>query len=599
MLLDRTGIMFAMPKSKFSLHPLRAVRSGRAGLWVALALALTQPVDLAAQNPADPAPAPAPAVVKPYVITLDGMVNEVMQDRLERQATQAISEGATIIVLEMDTWGGAVGPALEMCDVVKNLSVPTIAWVNPKAISAGAMISVACNQIVASERGRIGDCAPIRGDGQDLAATEREKIETVIREEFRDSARRNGYSLTLSTAMVTLGPAVYQIRHQDTGRVRYIFETDLAAWGLDQPDVDQMPAAIAPKEPLEIDQPQPQVPDEIRRMLQPGAVPEDQPEDDAEQPAVAPAAPAQEPGELPFDVGRWTIERRVLAENQLLTMSQDEAIDLGFVRQIVRDDTELAAYLKADGRDLRRLEANWSEKMVGWLTSPFVQGILTIVLLMALYSEMQSPGLGLPGAIALGAAVLLMGAPYLAGLAEAWEIIIVFVGFILLAVEIFVLPGFGIAGISGLCLIFMGMVLTFVPNEPGPGFLPSLPGTWDAIGQGMMTILISGVISIFGMSLLARHFGKIPILNRIILTAQQTALATPGGSTSAGVGGAGGDVDVHPGDTGTTLSELRPIGRAQIKDQTHDVVSTAGWIAAGTAIRVVAVRGSRIEVQES
>ena len=570
-------------------------------------LAFALPVPTAAQDPPAPDFAPDPLapqalVVKPYIIILDGMVNEVMQDRLDRQTEHAIANGATVIVLQMDTWGGMVGPALEMCDVIKNLPVPTIAWVNPKAISAGAMISVACDQIIATERGRLGDCAPIRGDGKALAKTEREKIETVIREEFRDSARRNGYSLTLSTAMVTLGPAVYQIRHTETGEVRYVFEPELIAYGLRIPKKGEMPAAIKQKAPVEVEQPDQQVPEELRRMFQPGGgggANEPKDEKPEAEPAGDPAAPAQDVHQLPFDPGKWKIDRRVLAENQLLTMSQDEAVDLGFVRQIVRNDRELAKYLNADQSDMARLDANWSEKMVGWLTSPFVRGILTIVLLMALYSEMQAPGLGLAGAVALGAAVILLGAPYLAGLAQAWEIIIVFVGFVLLAVEIFVIPGFGVAGISGLIMIFLGLVLTFVPNEPGPGFLPSLPGTWSAISDGLFTMLVAGVLSLVGMAILTRYFGKIPVLNRIILTAEQASLATAGGETSAGVGGAGDEVDVHAGDRGAATSQLRPIGRADINNQTFDVVTTGKWIDRGTPIKVVAVRGNRIEVEEA
>jgi membrane-bound serine protease (ClpP class) len=101
--------------------------------------------------------------------------------------------------------------------------------------------------------------------------------------------------------------------------------------------------------------------------------------------------------------------------------------------------------------ELLRQQPNWSEDLVAWLTSPFVRGILSIILLMALYSEMQAPGLGLAGGVALLAAAILFGAPYLTGLAEAWEIIIVVVGLALLAVEIFFIPGFGVAGISACC----------------------------------------------------------------------------------------------------------------------------------------------------
>ncbi len=582
----------------------RVIRPGLllAGLLVWLPLAVGQ-----AENPA-PAPhapvdqPPPDQPGKPYIITLDGMVNEVMHDRLIRQTDMAQSEGASVIVLEMDTWGGMVGPALEMCDVIKNIQTPIIAWVHPKAISAGAMISVACDRIIVAERARLGDCAPIAGSGQAMAPTEREKIETVIREEFRDSARRNGYALTLSTAMVTLGPAVYQIRHRQTGQVRYVFRDQLRGYGLDEPDDAQLPAAVQPKEDDEQfdqpDQPGQNVIEQLQKALQPEDQPDDQ-ADDADDDAE-PAAPAQAPEQMPFDPGQWTLERRVLAENQLLTMSQDEAIDLGFARQIVRDDGELAAYLGVQAADMVRLEANWSEKMVSWLTSPFVRGILTIVLLMALYSEMSAPGLGFAGIVAIVAGVILLGAPYLAGLAEAWEIILVGVGIALLAVEIFVIPGFGVAGIAGLACMFIGLLLTFVEAEPGDGWVPALPGTWDALGEGMITILVASVLAMIGISFLSRYFGTIPLLNRIILTDAQASAASGGGAgTSAGAGGWGQSVNLEPGDTGVALGDLRPIGRAEINGQTHDVITAGGWIEDGSAIRVARIAGSRVEVEEA
>jgi membrane-bound serine protease (ClpP class) len=542
-----------------------------------------------------------PAQAKPYIITLDGMVNEVMQERLQRQIKQAQDGGATVIILEMDTWGGLVGAALEMCDIIKNTKTPIIAWVNPKAISAGAMISVACNEIIVAERGRIGDCAPIAGGGQQLKATEREKIETVIREEFRDSARRNGYSLTLSTAMVTLGPAVYQLRHNDNGLVRYVYEDQLAGYGVDKPNADELPAAIQPKK-------QEDLPEELRQPEQPGQgvleelakragaqqdKPKEEPVEEDDGPIAAPEA------EQPFDPGRWTLERRVLGEKQLLTMSQSEAIDLGFAKQIVRDDVELAKYLGVQPSDMQRLEANWSEQMVSWLTSPFVRGILTLILLMALYSEMQAPGLGFAGLVAIVAGVILMGAPYLAGLAEAWEIVLVALGLGLLAVEIFVLPGFGVAGISGLILMFVGLLLTFIETEPGPGFLPSLPGTWDALGEGVITIMVAGIASIVGISILTRYFGAIPVLNKIILTAEQNPLVVAGGgATSAGVGGVGDTVNASVGDTGTALGDLRPIGRAEFDGQTLEVTSS-GYIEHGATVKITRISGSRIEVEEA
>lgn len=609
-----------------------------AGLWLLpLAGQTAQTTDGSSTEPDSPAEAEsesAAAPARPFgevdrvaIITLGGMVNEVMQTRLIRQSEEAINDGADVIVLEMDTWGGLAVAALEMCDHIKRLEVPTVAWVNPKAISAGAMISVACDQIVVAPRARIGDSAPISGGGAAMGETEREKIETVIREEFRDSAERNGYPVTLAEAMVTRGPAIYQIRNRVTDELRYVRANELYRYQLEIPEAGESSAGLnagaeaaasiasAGGAPARTQMPSDLLRDLMKQLEEGGEEGQqssDQPEEDAEQSAAGvpeaetPPAPqssesAERESDDAADAGDWVLVKRVLGEDKLLTLSQDEALEFGFAERVVSDDAELAGYLGTQSESLQRLEATWSEKMVAFLTHPAVRGLLTIIMLMGLYSEMQAPGIGFAGLMALLAGGLLFGAPYLAGMAQWWEILLVVAGIALIVVEIFVIPGFGVAGISGIVLILFGLVLTFVPEDPGPGPWPTLEGTWDALATGLLTVLIAMVVSLIGMALLTRFFGSIPLFNRLVLaSSQQSTGREPSQTVSAGIGGTGSaPEEVEVGDRGVARGPLRPGGRAEINGQIIDVVSVGGWIDSGAPVRVHKVRGSRVEVEEA
>ncbi len=549
------------------------------------------------QTSDDPVPPPgaapaADATVVP-IIRLNGMVSRVMQDRLERQAREARNDGARTIVLEMDTWGGDAIAALEMSDFVKNLRPRVVAWVNPKAISAGAMISLAADDIVMAERSRIGDCMPISGSGQTLGAAEREKIETVIREEFRDSARRHGYPMALCVAMVTRGPAVYEIQHRENSEVRYIPGTELGAYGLSDAEAAAAPVKPPPK-PEPADESADEASEPFRKLAEQFTGQSAQkPEPDA--PITAESAPTVE---RPYDKGKWRVLRRVVGEKQLLTMSQSEAMDYGFAKRIVSDPSGLAAYLGVEPSRFRVVEANWSEEMVAFLTHPLMRGLLTIVMLMGLYSEMQAPGLGFPGGIAVVAFLLLVGAPYLAGLANMLEILAIVLGLLLLAVEVFVLPGFGVSGVTGLILIFVGLLMTFVPE--GRHFTPpDLPGTWEALRNGLLTLIVSLALACVGFFFLTKFFGQVPLINRLVLGDEQKPMSAAFGNRQTDTATL---APVRVGDEGESLAELHPSGRAQFGDQPVDVVSVVsvgGWIEAGRKIRVVEVHGNRIVVEEA
>jgi membrane-bound serine protease (ClpP class) len=476
-----------------------------------------------------------------FVIPIRGAIDDVVLESLKRRVAMAEAAGAKTVVLEMDTPGGLVSSALSICTFLKTTKMQTVAWVNPHAYSAGAMISVACNQIVMGPRGSIGDCAPIMlsdsGGLQSIGKTERKKIESPILEEFRHSAKRNGYPLVLCEAMVRLGPAIYELRSTADKTRSFVTEDELEHYGVKASD------------------------------------------------AITGAKPKTD--------AKYQLVKKVLAEDELLTMSQDEAIEYGFARKIIADDKELATFLGAPDAPIVRVEATWSEGLTSWLTSPLVRGVLITILMVCGYMELQAPGISLPGALALGALIILIGAPFITGLADMVDVLLILGGVALIAVEIFLLPGTIVPGVLGGAMVLIGLLMSFVPPEPGR-WLPSMPGSVSMLEQGLLTVVMSVTAGVVLCIFLARHMGALPIFNRLILTSPRTEAAIAAERAISQSSAA-----VIVGDTGRVTSTLRPVGVADFGGRPVQVVSVGRHITAGAVVRVVRTIGNEVIVEEA
>ena len=512
------------------------------GVVVASAATLLCAAPLAAQNQSKPTSA--------AIIPITGEINDIVFDSIERRVSEARADGATTIVFEMDTPGGLVTSALNIVRLIKKLpdeGIRTVAWVHDEAFSAGALISVATQEILISRAGSIGDCAPIMisqtGELETVGDTERAKIESPILQSFRDSAIVNGYDPLLCRAMVTVGVEVWWVEHVESGERQFV-------------DSEKKTTLIDNLEPEAREW---RLVEEYRDSRTGKAVPVDQP-----------------------------IDR----EDALLTLSENEAIAYGFASAVVSNLADLKEQLQIVG-DIPRLEATGWEKFAIWLNSPLVRGILFVLVLLGGYIEFQSPGLILPGAVALISLAVFLGAPYAAGLADIWTIILLLVGVILLAVEIFIIPGFGIAGVSGILLILVAFVGTFVPTEPGmpPLAWPNLAGTWEAIKTGIMVLASSVIIAITGIALLARFLPTMPLGRGVVLGAGESANAE-----------AVALADAHPnialvGDVGIVTGDLRPGGQARFGRHIVDVHSQGEYVDAGRRVQVIERDGFQITVR--
>ncbi len=507
------------------------------------------------------------------IIPIEGMIYDFTLESLQRRVDRALAAGATVIVVELDTPGGVVTSAIDICKYLKTLGVPTVAWINDQAYSAGTMIASACDFIVMSPSSTFGDSAPVTPAG-DMAPTERLKALSPVLAEYKDNATANGYDYAAFHAMCVVGIELYYVENVATGERRIVNQTDFDILVNDVPFDEAMATHVRADAGD----------DEVLQIARP-----------------TPTFGATESGAwravetLPSGT---TLPNGLIHDGTTLyTLSQSEAIDLGLAVKIVANDADLKSMLGA--ASITAVQQTWSESLAGFLTNPFVRGVLVLCVLVGAYVEFQSPGLGFPGGVAAIALVVLLGAPFVVGLAEVWHLLLMLIGIVLLAVELIATPTFGLLGIAGIVMILSGLALSIVPTgNSGPLPLPA-PGTGPLLLRSSVSTLAAFVIAGVAMAVLTRFYGSIPILNRLILTNEP---ANPPGVSAprdaiAGDHVFGGAGVVAVGVTGlVTESGLRPSGRVEINGQLVDAVSTGDFLDPGTAVRVTEVSGNRVVV---
>ncbi len=489
------------------------------------------------------------------VVPISGEISDVTTESIERRVQLARDAGAQVIVFEIDTPGGAVTAALDICDFIKNLTdVYTVAWVHTQAISAGSMISMACQEIVMSPASSIGDCGVLMGTPVGVQAVPEElraKAESPVLAQFRDSANRFGYPRLLCEALVVKERVVWWLENIETGEREFVDNTV--------------------KE----------------NRIGPGLDPTTQPAGD--QPRTWKLAESYLD---PVTQREVPVKQPIVDGFELLTMSQGEAIVYGFARGIVAGESDLRGRYNLASQ-LSWFHFTWSEVLVRYMTSMPVRIFLLVIILLGAYVEFHTPGVGLPGLVALIALAVFVGAPYLTGLASAWELIFIVLGIVLLLLELLVIPGFGIAGIAGVVLILLGMFWTFVPAEPGPWrVVPELPATWQAMKSAAMAMMTAILLSAVAMWYIAKWLPQTSLGRQLVLSGELAREQTiRAGATAVET------VAVDVGDRGVAKSVLRPAGKARLRGEVRDVVTQGEMIEPGTAIEVVAVSGNHIVVQ--
>ncbi|MHC4637096.1 MAG: NfeD family protein, partial [Planctomycetota bacterium] len=360
---------------------------------------------------------------KAAVIICQGMIDDGLYESIKRRTDMALAEGAEYLIYEIGTYGGLVKSADDISkyfiqDV--NKKAHTVAYVATEAISAGAMISVSCEDVLMNETATIGCSAPVILGGK-LEGEEREKMESFIRATFKRAAEANNYPEVILEAMVTMQIEVYRVRNIWTGDKEFF---------------------------------------------------------DGEK--------------LPRDENNYDLNNKelIVKKGELLTLTASKALEYDVARGLVTDRQGVLDFLeKRDGvvfeEEPMILYTIWSEELVRWINSPAVMGILVMLAMLGVYMELNTPGVGLPGLVALICIVIIIGSKYIGGLANWLEIALFVVGVALLVIEIFVLPGFGIAGTLGILFIFMGLFGMLVKNPPERLPWPESTMDWNIFANGV------------------------------------------------------------------------------------------------------------------
>lgn len=542
------------------------------------------------------------------IITIEGEITEWTARSVERRMKLAEHAGADAIVFELNTPGGDVRAVLAITTMIKGSAIPnTVAWIRPQAYSGGAIIAFSTREMIASDPATMGDAIPILASPfgiQAMSESERQKLISVIVSDLVDSARRRGYDEKLVQGMVALGVELWLVRHTQTGRQLFIGPEEYRLLFGEPPPGERsrlasvpsgLPSAPAPESrpgelawpPMDADASKPAVRDEAMRF-------------DPATPSLEgmeawiegeQGVPTTRPILTEADRGDWVVVEKLSDGASAFVFQTSDMLRYGLAQDIVQNDEELKAYFGA--KNLLRMDASWSEGLVAFLTSLWVRAVLIVVFIVSLFLEMTSPGLTLPGAVAMVALVLLLAPPMLINLANWWEIAAIAVGVLLIVVEIFVVPGFGIFGVAGLLALFGGLVGTFLPDG---GFFPDTPAQREDLLFGVTSVVLALGTSVVLMYFVSRHFGSLPILNRLVLKDGEVDEATHGDDLLAAFG-SGDEAPVRPGMLGVAITPLRPSGRAEIADRLVDVVADIGYIPAGAPVRVTSVTPFRTGVE--
>ncbi len=275
--------------------------------------------------------------------------------------------------------------------------------------------------------------------------------------------------------------------------------------------------------------------------------------------------------------------KQVVAKGKLLTLSDTEALEYGLsIGSVGSREEALALFTSTPGTAIRE-ETDWSEGLVRLLSSGPASVILIIVGMVALYMAFKIPGLGAPEVVAILCFGLLFFSKFMIGMAGMTEVLLFAGGVMLVAIEIFLIPGFGVVGVLGLLCIVISLILAFQNFT-----IPQYPFQVMILVKNMGLVFGSLLAATVLFMMLVRFMPKTPFLKGLVLNAQQTRAAgnVAKSAEQRGLIGKGG----------RALSTLRPSGRAEIAGEPLNVMSDGEYIEAGEEVVVIDVKGNSIFV---
>lgn len=410
-----------------------------------------------------------------YVGYIDDEIDLGLAPYISRVISEAEKENADAIIFKINTFGGRVDAATQIKDAILSSKIKTVAFINNRAISAGALIALSCNKIIMVPGSSIGAATVVDQAGQKVG----EKYQSYMRSEMRSTAERNGRPTKIAEGMVD------------------------------------------------------------ERVVIPGLV----------------------------------------DSTQLVTLTFEEALKYKIADTVLTTFDQALEYLNLKNAKIVQSSSNWAEDVVKFLNNGIVSSILIMIGFFGLMAEIKSPGWGVAGTTGLIALALFFGSSYILQLASVLEILMFVIGLGLLLAEIFIIPGFGIAGISGIILIFASIFLSLLGSKP---FI-------DMEAVSLAIIQISGAIlfALIGIFVLAKYLPKSRAFNRLVLSQSE--------KVDEGFVSYPSEKDLL-GKEGIAYTTLRPGGTAEIDGKRVDVVAESEYINQGTKIKVLRVEGIKVVV---
>ena len=469
-----------------------------------------------------------------YVINIRNEIGNGLRVYIDNGIKQASEAEADAIIFDVHTPGGAVGAARDIIDAIQRTELPTIAYVNTEAISAGAMISLSCDQIVMRHGGAIGDSAPVSIQGEELS----EKAVSYVRGKIRATAERGGRNPDIAAAMVD--KRLYLVRFID-GEIITLREEEY----IERKDLGE------------------------------------------EMDIIASGGPE---GEL------LTLTTEEALEYNLADGEADTVEDLLGMYQIVEVDEERKV-LTTEGIAQKQMEfgdggvkvikslqgatqetvlITLADRFVFFVTSPLISGTLLALGTLGLFVEIRTPGFGIPGIAGLICLGLFFWGHRLLNISADYAALAFILGVALLLIELFVIPGFGVAGIAGIVLM-LGSVF-FVFRNAYKLETAVLGLSFAIILAFALAIALSYVLP------------KTRTWNHLVLS---TVMDSGVGFHSA----PREDFQGYVGKTGIALTPLRPAGTVRVDDKRLDVVTAGDFIVRETPVKIINVEGSKIFVE--
>ena len=410
-----------------------------------------------------------------YRIRLDQDIDRSSQRLVTLGLEKAEKASADYVLLDLDTYGGAVDAADSIRSAILGYEKPVVAFINMQAASAGALISIACDSIYMKTGSSIGAATVVDQNGKVMP----DKYQSFMRGMMRSTAQATGRDPKIAESM-----------------------TDTAG---------------------------------------------------------------------------------------VLTLTPSEAVEVGFCEGIAESYEEVAKILASDGdyivKDLKD-DMSWLDKLIQFLLHPLLQSIFMMMIVGGIFVEIRTPGIGLPLLTAVVGALLYFAPAYIGHLAEYWEILLFVAGLILIALEIFVIPGFGVAGISGIVIVIVSLALAMVDNVEffrWDGTLNLQP-----IVRPVCIVVLSASAAVFGSILLVRKLFATRSFDHIALRQELKA--------SDGFTGIVNGLEMIVGECVTVFTDMRPSGKVIASDGRvyEAALKFGGYASKGEKLKVVSSEQGRL-----